>query len=188
MLDQLDAEEHALAARLVRESVVLLENDGVLPLPADGGQIAVIGPIADSARDIMGDYAHMPHIETLAELRHQANPFGFPSSDVIQPADEVAAWPTILGALRDRFGASRVAFARGTGIREGNGRRRSRRPSSWPRSSEVAIVTVGERSGPHVRRHDRRVARPPGPRRCSAASRSCSRRSSRPGRRRSCSS
>ena len=76
---------------------MLLENDGVLPLAADGGRIAVIGPIADSARDLMGDYAHMPHIETLAELRHRANPFGFPSSDVIQPTDEAGAWPTILG-------------------------------------------------------------------------------------------
>ena len=87
---------------------------------ADGGRIAVIGPIADSARDLMGDYAHLPHIETLAELRHQANPFGFPSSDVIQPADEVAAWPTILGALRDRFGAiAHRVTPHGTGLREG---------------------------------------------------------------------
>ncbi len=77
-LDQLEAEERTLAAELVRRSIVLLENDGVLPLAADGGRIAVVGPIADSARDLMGDYAHMPHIETLAELRHRANPFGFP--------------------------------------------------------------------------------------------------------------
>ncbi|HEY4190912.1 MAG TPA: glycoside hydrolase family 3 N-terminal domain-containing protein [Candidatus Limnocylindrales bacterium] len=146
MLDQLDAEEHALAVRLVRESVVLLENDGVLPLAADGGRIALIGPIADSARDIMGDYAHMPHIETLAELRHQANPFGFPSSDVIQPADEVAAWPTILGALRDRFGSARVAYARGTGIRDGSDDEIAA-AVELACSSQVAIVTVGERSG-----------------------------------------
>ena len=105
-LDQLEAEERTLAAELVRRSIVLLENDGVLPLAADGGRIAVVGPIADSARDLMGDYAHMPHIETLAELRHRANPFGFPSSDVIQPTDEAGAWPTILGrapgAIRHR--------------------------------------------------------------------------------------
>ncbi len=146
MLDQLDAEEHALAATLVRESVVLLENDGVLPLPADGGRIAVVGPIADSARDIMGDYAHLPHIETLAELRHQANPFGFPSSDVIQPEDEVAAWPTILGALRERFGASRVAHARGTGLREGSDAEIAE-AVALARESAVAIVVAGERSG-----------------------------------------
>ena len=33
-LDQLDAEERSLAADLVRRSIVLLENDGVLPLAA----------------------------------------------------------------------------------------------------------------------------------------------------------
>ena len=36
-LDQLEAEERTLAAELVRRSIVLLENDGVLPLAADGG-------------------------------------------------------------------------------------------------------------------------------------------------------
>ena len=92
---------------------MLVENDGVLPLRPDVGRIAVIGPIADSPRDLLGDYAHLPHIETLAELRHQANPFGFPSSDVINPVDELSGMPTILGGLRDRFGADRIVHASG---------------------------------------------------------------------------
>ena len=145
-LDQMDAEERSLAADLVRRSIVLLQNDGVLPLAGDGGRIAVIGPIADSARDLMGDYAHMPHIETLAELRHRANPFGFPSSDVIQPTDEVGSWPTILDALRDRFGASRITHARGTGLRDGTDEAIAE-AVALARDAEVAIVVLGERSG-----------------------------------------
>jgi beta-glucosidase len=145
-LDQMDAEERALAASLTRESIVLLENDGILPLADDGGTIAVIGPIADSARDLMGDYAHLPHIETLAELRHRANPFGFPSSDVIQPTDEGTAWPTILGALRERFGASRIAYARGTGLRDGTDAEIADAVAA-ARAAEVAVVVLGERSG-----------------------------------------
>jgi beta-glucosidase len=145
-LDQMDAEERSLAMDLVRRSIVLLENDGVLPLAEDGGRIAVIGPIADSARDLMGDYAHMPHIETLAELRHRANPFGFPSSDVIQPTDEVGSWPTILDAIRDRFGASRITHARGTGLRDGTDEDIAKAVAT-ARDAEVAIVVLGERSG-----------------------------------------
>jgi beta-glucosidase len=37
-----------LAAEAVRQSVVLLKNDGVLPLPADPGVVAVVGPLADT--------------------------------------------------------------------------------------------------------------------------------------------
>src|SRR6185503_9899752 len=46
----LDSPEHRAPARqLAEESVVLLRNDGVLPLPSDGNgrRIAVIGPNAD---------------------------------------------------------------------------------------------------------------------------------------------
>ena len=166
-LDQLEAEERTLAAELVRRSIVLLENDGVLPLAADGGRIAVVGPIADSARDLMGDYAHMPHIETLAELRHRANPFGFPSSDVIQPTDEADGLADdpgrAAGALRRR--PDRVR--RGHGPARRHATRRSLEAVAAARAAEVAVVVVGERSGPDVRRDHRRVprpARPPAPR------------------------
>ncbi len=146
MLDQIGAEEQSLAMDLVRRSIVLLENDGVLPLAEGDGRIAVIGPIADSGRDLMGDYAHLPHIETLAELRHQANPFGFPSSEVIQPTDESGAWPTILGALRERFGAARVAYARGTGLRDGSDEEIAEAVAAAS-AAGTAIVVLGERSG-----------------------------------------
>ncbi len=38
----------ALAAEAARQSVVLLKNDGILPLPADPGVVAVVGPLADT--------------------------------------------------------------------------------------------------------------------------------------------
>ena len=144
-LDQLEAEERTLAAELVRRSIVLLENDGVLPLAADGGRIAVVGPIADSARDLMGDYAHMPHIETLAELRHRANPFGFPSSDVIQPTDEAERLADdpgrAPGALRRRPDRVRRGHGPARRHRRGDRSRPSRRqarprsPWSWSASA-----------------------------------------------------
>jgi beta-glucosidase len=37
-----------LAAEAVRQSVVLLKNDGILPLPAEPGVVAVVGPLADT--------------------------------------------------------------------------------------------------------------------------------------------
>ena len=139
-------DEQELARDLARRSMVLVENDGVLPLAASSGRLAVIGPIADSARDLLGDYAHLPHIETLAELRHQANPFGFPSSDVINPVDELSGLPTILGALRERFGTDRIVHSRGTGLRDGTDTELAEAVAA-ARDADGAIVTLGERSG-----------------------------------------
>ncbi len=45
-----------LARRVAREGVVLLKNDGVLPLRKDIGSVAVIGPNADMMYNQLGDY------------------------------------------------------------------------------------------------------------------------------------
>jgi beta-glucosidase len=140
------AEEQTLAVDLARRSIVLVENDGTLPLAVDPGRIAVIGPLADSARDLLGDYAHLPHIETLAELRHQANPFGFPSSEVINPVDELSGSPTILAAIRERFGADRIVHAVGAGLRDGTDAQIAD-AVEVARGADVAVVVLGERSG-----------------------------------------
>jgi beta-glucosidase len=51
--------EHLEAARdMARRSMVLLKNDkGILPLAADGRSFAVIGPLADSKSDMIGNWA-----------------------------------------------------------------------------------------------------------------------------------
>ena len=41
---------------MARESVVLLENNGVLPLSKDLKRVAVIGPNADNMYNQLGDY------------------------------------------------------------------------------------------------------------------------------------
>jgi len=62
-----DAEAHrALAARIARASMVLLKNDGVLPLGAGAKKIAVVGPLADSTRVLLGSYNGQPSRATTA--------------------------------------------------------------------------------------------------------------------------
>jgi beta-glucosidase len=57
----LDQPEHrALAHQVARESMVLLKNDGLLPLPKDPGTVAVIGPNADHWLTMMGNYNGIP--------------------------------------------------------------------------------------------------------------------------------
>ncbi len=58
----LDTPEHRrIAGRLAQESVILLSNDGTLPLRG-GGQVAVIGPNADRAEALFGCYSFLNHV------------------------------------------------------------------------------------------------------------------------------
>jgi beta-glucosidase len=58
---ELDNSEHrALARKLANESMVLLKNDGVLPLKPGIKKIAVVGPLADQTRVLLGNYAGSP--------------------------------------------------------------------------------------------------------------------------------
>ena len=71
------AEHRALALEAAEKSLVLLKNDGVLPLKP-GARIAVIGPLADGTRVLRGNYsspASAPPISVLDGLR-QVFPWG----------------------------------------------------------------------------------------------------------------
>jgi beta-glucosidase len=81
-----DSEPHRqLALKAARESMVLLKNDGVLPLKPATASIAVVGPLADSVRALEGNYN------------------GTPSRPV-----------TALDGIRKQFPAARVTFTPGT--------------------------------------------------------------------------
>jgi beta-glucosidase len=55
---EIDSEAHrALALRMANESIVLLKNDGVLPLSTEVKKIAVVGPLAESVRVLHGNYS-----------------------------------------------------------------------------------------------------------------------------------
>jgi beta-glucosidase len=65
---QLDSAAHrALARRLANESMVLLQNDGVLPLRSVK-RIAVVGPLAEQTKVLLGNYSGSPtHIVSVIE-------------------------------------------------------------------------------------------------------------------------
>jgi beta-glucosidase len=66
---ELNSEEHrALAHKLADEAMVLLKNDGTLPLKPEVRNIAVVGPLADQTRVLLGNYNGTPtHTVSLLE-------------------------------------------------------------------------------------------------------------------------
>jgi beta-glucosidase len=125
----LDSPElRGLARRTAEESVVLLGNDGVLPLAAPR-TIALIGPNADAAESLMGCYSFANHV--LAH--HPGTPLGF----------EI---PTIAEALRAEFRDADIALERGCDV-EGDDERGIAAAARAAGDAEVAIVVVGDRAG-----------------------------------------
>jgi beta-glucosidase len=55
---EIDSPAHReLALKIARESIVLLKNDGTLPLSHNVTKIAVVGPLAESVRVLHGNYS-----------------------------------------------------------------------------------------------------------------------------------
>ncbi|KJC63153.1 glycoside hydrolase family 3 N-terminal domain-containing protein [Agreia bicolorata] len=127
-IDLDDAEHRAIARELAEKSVVLLSNDGTLPL-ASPARIALIGPNADSAEALMGCYSFANHV--LAH--HPGVPFGF---DI----------PTIAEELRVRHRDARITFHEGCAV-EGDDRSGIDAAVESARASDIAVVVVGDRAG-----------------------------------------
>jgi beta-glucosidase len=66
----------ALALEATRKSIVLLKNDGMLPLPHRLRTIAVIGPNADDEESLLGNYNGLPAnpVTPLAGIRAKVGP------------------------------------------------------------------------------------------------------------------
>ena len=88
-----------LARKVAEQSIVILENKGVLPLRG-APKIALIGPTADDPLALLGDYSFPVHLIV---------------------ADQVEATQTVItprAAFEAAFGADRVDFAQGCYILE----------------------------------------------------------------------
>jgi beta-glucosidase len=63
--NEVDTPEHrALALNVSRQAMVLLKNDGILPLKSSVKTIAVVGPLADNETVLRGNYSGTPSHST----------------------------------------------------------------------------------------------------------------------------
>ena len=124
---ELDSAQHrALAAKLAEESVVLLRNDGVLPLSAER-RIAVIGPNADRTGALFGCYSFLNHV--------------LPQHPGVEPGVDV---PTVLEALRAEFGD--VPFSVGCAV-DDDDRSGLDAAVAAATAAEVAALVMGDQAG-----------------------------------------
>ncbi|GAA4484393.1 glycoside hydrolase family 3 N-terminal domain-containing protein [Actinoallomurus oryzae] len=116
-----------LARRVAQESVVLLANDGVLPLRAR--RVAVAGPLADDARAMMGCYTFPNHMAA----RYPELPIGV----------EV---PTLAEALRAALPGTELTTAGGGDVMvTGDGDIEAAVAAA--RDADVCVLALGDRAG-----------------------------------------
>lgn len=138
-------EERAFALESARKSVVLLKNDGLLPLDPASVRVALIGPSADDARNHLGDYAHQLHVDTLLRSR-DALSSSIPISPSLRPSGASDEIPSVLDSMREQLGAERVSYARGCGLLDGTDVELAEAVEA-ARGADVAVLVAGERSG-----------------------------------------
>jgi beta-glucosidase len=141
-------EQRQLARQIAEQSIVLLKNDGdVLPLSKTVKSIAVIGPNANEARHLFGDYSHPAHVETLLEnqpelatlLKCDVNSNGIvPGSVQTQ---------TILNAIRQKVSPdARVLYAQGCAVNKSD-RSGFAEAVNIAHQADAVILVVGDKSG-----------------------------------------
>src|SRR5438552_12568051 len=114
------SEHQQLALRAAREGIVLLKNEGdLLPLKKNLKTIAVIGPNADSASNLFGDYS--PQV-------------------VLQHVD------TILDGIKGKISpATRFVYAKGCAVNDQD-KSGFERAVQAAKSADVVVVVMGEQS------------------------------------------
>jgi beta-glucosidase len=140
------AAHRELARTIARKSIVLLSNDGVLPLGAEVGSLAVIGPNADRARNLFGDYAYPAHVESLQNVLDTGrSSLSTPGVESVEIAPVEIEAPSVLDALRARYG-SKVSFAPGCDI-AGSSDAGFTDAVELAAAADVAVMVMGDKSG-----------------------------------------
>ncbi|MCF7875590.1 glycoside hydrolase family 3 C-terminal domain-containing protein, partial [Candidatus Bipolaricaulota bacterium] len=121
------SEGEELAREAGRESIVLLKNEnGLLPLSDELESVAVIGPNADSKRNLLGDYAFSGHME------------GEKTSGSIT---------SVLEGIKDRVREdAKIFYAEGSKV-QGNSHEGFGEAIKAANNSELVISVVGGKSG-----------------------------------------
>ncbi len=157
-----------------RKSIVLLKNDGILPLKKEKQKIAVIGPHADNVRLLFGCYTFAAgtdmmvggsladqagmesSVESLAEatMAVKADVPVYPGSSVEKDNTDAiaavrAAYPftkTILECIREKCPELEVNYVHGCDV-AGNDRTEFENAVQSAKESDVVILTVGGKYG-----------------------------------------
>ena len=160
-----DGDERGVSLKSARESLILLKNDGVLPLRKDLKKIAVIGPHADWANHYFGGYTQFTMVEGMfAAKNSMAGVMGNAAAEEVKyiPGTRVEfsetdkfrgvmEWAkpgvdTILKKLREDLPGSEIVYAHGYQV-AGADESEFEEALECCRGADVILLTLGGKHG-----------------------------------------
>ena len=138
-------EQRSLAREIARNSLVLLKNDGMLPLPKSINTLAVIGPNADNGRNQLGDYSY-PAMRQLMHWKAPENS-SFIGIDPLAATPREAKITTVLEGIRAAVSSeTRVVYAQGCELL-GKDERGFEEAIRAAEQADAVVLVLGDRSG-----------------------------------------
>lgn len=141
-------EQRALSRQLAQQSLVLLRNDQLLPLPKTLSRIAVIGEHAASARLMQGDYHYPAHFDHMVQSNvspDAPNPLHAARTG-IRWEEHVPASITVLDGIRAAVSAhTEIRYAVGAGPNSDTSA--IDEAVAAASDADIAVIVVGDLSG-----------------------------------------
>jgi beta-glucosidase len=138
-------QNRALAREIARQSIVLLKNDGSLPIEKTIKKIAVIGPNAHDGRNQLGDYSYAASKELLEQQRPPNSAFVNVNESALREHDIRII--TVLEGIQAAVSAeSAVSYVKGCDV-SGEDRDGFDEAIAAAQDSDVVVLVLGDRSG-----------------------------------------
>lgn len=138
-------EQRSLARGLAAKSLVLLKNDGSLPLKKAIRSLAVIGPNAHNSRNLLGDYSYASVLERV-QLNLPENS-SFVDADPREIAKHDLEIPTVLESIKALVsGNTRITYAQGCPVTGGD-RSGFSEAIEAAQQADAVVLVLGDHSG-----------------------------------------
>lgn len=167
-----EAKTMPVSLKAARESIVMLKNNGLLPLSKNVKKIAVIGPHADSIRllfgcytfpaqldrDISGSMSDMPGMGGIGSVKGKEHPNQMPflegctvrkTSPMVEKALKniySCRTSTILNAIKEKCPNGEIVYVKGCEI-AGTDRSDFAKAQAAAQASDVVILVLGSKYG-----------------------------------------
>jgi beta-glucosidase len=139
------AEQRSLACELARKSMVLLKNDGLLPLKKSVKTLAVIGPNAHDGRNQLGDYSYAAMASLMQFTKPENSSFVEIDSAVL--AEHEIKVVTTLAAIREVVSTNtKVLYAKGCDNLDSD-RSGFDEALKTAEQADIVVLVLGDRSG-----------------------------------------
>lgn len=135
-----------MALEVSRKSIVVLKNEGVLPLKK-GSKIALVGPSSRNVRNMFGDYSYYTHIKALLDSASVGS-INAPKFNLKRVEEIVEKELKSFMSIYDAFKAEgvEVEWVEGCGVLEGT-EEQIKEAVKVAEKCDVIVAVLGDRSG-----------------------------------------